>query len=110
MKSAAKLHEENVKLRAENKKLLRQLNFAYKTISTGLHRAHKLKQYLLDRDTDCRINAYRFKKEKSEAKNNIIAVTCCICGNETPKNTAHVHQGKWIGDNCCWDEQLRSSE
>lgn len=37
-------------------------------------------------------------------------VTCCCCTQEAPKATAHRHQGQWIGDECCWIEQLRSSE
>ena len=37
-------------------------------------------------------------------------VECCMCGRQVPEETAHLHQDKWIGDNCCWDERLRSSE
>jgi ribosomal protein S27E len=37
-------------------------------------------------------------------------VICSICGNRTPESTAHLHAGDWIGDTCCWDERLRSSE
>ena len=37
-------------------------------------------------------------------------VPCSICGNHCLKKTAHLHQGKWIGDECCWDERLRASE
>ena len=37
-------------------------------------------------------------------------VECCMCGRQVPEETAHLHQGKWIGDNCCWDERLRASE
>jgi formylmethanofuran dehydrogenase subunit E len=44
-------------------------------------------------------------KLKSGAK-----VVCSLCGEEVPEATAHIHQGKWIGDECCWDERLRSSE
>lgn len=36
--------------------------------------------------------------------------TCTMCGEKCDKKTAHMHQGKMIGDECCWDEQLRSSE
>ena len=37
-------------------------------------------------------------------------VTCSLCGEEAPAITAHLHQDKWIGDECCWTEQLRGSE
>lgn len=38
------------------------------------------------------------------------AVKCSLCNRDTSAKTAHVHQGEWIGDDCCWDERLRSSE
>jgi hypothetical protein len=37
-------------------------------------------------------------------------VRCTFCGKMVPKRTAHRHQGKWVGDDCCWDERLRSTE
>lgn len=37
-------------------------------------------------------------------------VTCCLCGEQRLASTAHRHQDTWIGDECCWDERLRSSE
>lgn len=37
-------------------------------------------------------------------------VTCSMCGAETNAKLAHIHQGQWIGDDCCWDERLRASE
>lgn len=37
-------------------------------------------------------------------------VTCCVCKHECFVNTAHLHQGEYIGDECCWDERLKSSE
>ena len=37
-------------------------------------------------------------------------VECSLCGKQTPADTAHLHQGKWIGDDCCWDDRLKSSE
>lgn len=48
----------------------------------------------------------RFRELVKEFKQ----VTCSICGESVPKATAHLHQGKWIGDECCWDERLRASE
>lgn len=37
-------------------------------------------------------------------------VACSLCGKVGPGNVAHLHQGKWVGDDCCWDEKLRSTE
>ena len=37
-------------------------------------------------------------------------VTCCACLNPCLARKAHRHQGNWIGDECCWDEKLRTSE
>lgn len=35
---------------------------------------------------------------------------CAHCGRFIPEITAHLHQGEWIGDVCCWTETLRGSE
>jgi hypothetical protein len=37
-------------------------------------------------------------------------VTCVLCGNDAAAEAAHLHQGQWIGDDCCWDERLKSTE
>jgi len=37
-------------------------------------------------------------------------VTCKFCHEQTPSDTAHLHDGGWVGDQCCWDERLRSTE
>lgn len=37
-------------------------------------------------------------------------VFCGICHNDCNAGKAHRHQGQFIGDECCWDEKLRSSE
>ena len=37
-------------------------------------------------------------------------VLCSLCSETCDPKTAHIHQGKYIGDACCWDERLRSSE
>lgn len=37
-------------------------------------------------------------------------VVCKFCRILVPRATAHRHQGKWVGDKCCWDERLRISE
>ena len=33
-------------------------------------------------------------------------VMCKFCDTETPARTAHLHQGSWVGDACCWDSRL----
>jgi len=37
-------------------------------------------------------------------------VVCSVCKQPCNKAAAHLHQGEWIGDECCWDERLRASE
>lgn len=37
-------------------------------------------------------------------------VECKFCGEQVPAATAHMHQGSYVGDDCCWDERLRSTE
>jgi hypothetical protein len=37
-------------------------------------------------------------------------VRCKFCSQLVPTATAHRHDGGWVGDACCWDERLRSSE
>jgi hypothetical protein len=36
--------------------------------------------------------------------------TCKFCGHHCRASTAHRHDGGWVGDECCWDERLRSTE
>ena len=37
-------------------------------------------------------------------------VECSICGAPCTAADAHLHQDKWIGDECCWDDRLHGSE
>ena len=37
-------------------------------------------------------------------------VVCDLCGDDCAARKAHRHQGRYIGDECCWDDRLRSSE
>ncbi len=37
-------------------------------------------------------------------------VRCTLCGELRTRETAHRHQNKWICDEQCWEERLRSSE
>jgi hypothetical protein len=36
-------------------------------------------------------------------------VECKFCGQMVPASTANWHAGSWVGDECCWDERLRST-
>ena len=36
-------------------------------------------------------------------------VQCKFCLNSVPVDTAHRHDGGWVGE-CCWDEKLRCTE
>jgi len=36
-------------------------------------------------------------------------VECSLCGKLCPASTAHLHQGKYIGEEC-WDDRLKASE
>ena len=53
--------------------------------------------------------AIRAALDKGEIGPTKTAV-CSLCGKPCDAGKAHLHQGKWIGDECCWDERLRSSE
>lgn len=37
-------------------------------------------------------------------------VLCRFCQRQCIARTAHYYQGGWVGDECCWDERLRSSQ
>jgi hypothetical protein len=41
---------------------------------------------------------------------DIELVECKFCHQPTPAHTAHRHEYGWVGDDCCWDERLRSSQ
>jgi hypothetical protein len=44
------------------------------------------------------------------SEGNDLFTTCSICKEQCLSRFAHLHQGEWIGDGCCWDERLHSSE
>lgn len=50
------------------------------------------------------------EEAEDEGEEDPSNVTCSLCGEETPATTAHRHQDGWVGDECCWDERLRSTE
>ena len=37
-------------------------------------------------------------------------VECKFCHKLTNANLAHAHDGGYVGDECCWDERLRTTE
>lgn len=39
-----------------------------------------------------------------------LQVKCKFCGKYVDANTAHLHCGEYIGDECCWDERLKTTE
>lgn len=43
-------------------------------------------------------------------KENRETVMCKFCFGQCKAETAHFHQGQWVGDECCWDERLRTTE
>lgn len=52
------------------------------------------------------------KEADDEADENELAekIMCSVCSELCLVKTAHLHQGEYIGDECCWDERLKSSE
>lgn len=39
-----------------------------------------------------------------------ITVECSSCHKPVPRRTAHLQREKYVGDECCWDERLRTTE
>ncbi len=37
-------------------------------------------------------------------------VQCRLCRKPCRAATAHIHGSDWVGDECCWDERLRTAE
>lgn len=37
-------------------------------------------------------------------------VECSLCLEQCNASTAHLHNGGWVGDECCWDDRLKASE
>jgi hypothetical protein len=48
--------------------------------------------------------------EQMDISNRDYPVTCKLCGKQTSGLTAHRHDGGYVGDDCCWDERLRTTE
>lgn len=47
--------------------------------------------------------------EKSTPQPNK-TIKCSLCGELCDFKLAHLHNGKYIGHECCWDERLKASE
>jgi len=52
----------------------------------------------------------KYCSEYCAEKASIFSVECSLCGGLCDAKTAHLHQDGYIGDECCWDERLKSSE
>lgn len=39
-----------------------------------------------------------------------VSMVCSMCKQPCLTYNAHLHQGEYIGDECCWDERLRTTE
>lgn len=51
-----------------------------------------------------------FQERKPDASDEAIKVPCKLCSKQVDFKTAHLHQGAYVGDECCWDERLRATE
>lgn len=48
--------------------------------------------------------------EFDDDEDELPTVACKFCEKRVPAATAHLHQGSWVGDECCWDERLKMTE
>jgi hypothetical protein len=76
-----------------------------------------------DSDMDCDFEPYLWCEKccsfyslvdlspiKNPREPAMLRVLCKFCHKDVPMATAHAHDGGWVGDECCWDERLRSTE
>lgn len=66
-----------------------------------------LAQRVLSLANDWDLDAFGFVDESETEDEEIL---CSLCSEYCSLLTAHIHQGKYIGDECCWDERLRITE
>lgn len=59
---------------------------------------------------DTNLGYWDWVEHQIESNDEDILITCALCGNSAVSKTAHLHQEQYIGDECCWDERLKSSE
>lgn len=107
------------RLRAIKKKVERDMRLAagIKTGRAGIHLTDKRERRVRHMGTKEWMEEVEGDEDFMEDDNgplsdipDEILVVCYLCGEAVPENTAHRHQGKWIGDECCWDERLRTTE
>ena len=83
---------------AEDERILRQLQMLAEHPPTN----HLL--YPVEEDDECP-NCHMGTVEQVKGMEDVY-----VCRGECAVKTAHRHQGKFIGDECCWEERLRASE
>lgn len=66
------------------------------------HDENTLGRYMNERPNAVTMMAPRYIKPET--------VVCKFCHEQVPADTAHPHQGAWVGDECCWDERLKATE
>lgn len=49
-------------------------------------------------------------RKKQPKGRRVRMIYCSLCGELCVAADAHLHQGKHIGDECCWDDRLHGSE
>lgn len=64
-------------------------------------------ELLLDPDPIYHPEQYLAKADSEVGK---LLVTCRLCNRWALAETAHLHQGEYIGDACCWVESMRLTE
>ena len=50
------------------------------------------------------------RDEQIDAPQDDDTVACKFCRQEVAVSTAHLHDGEYVGADCCWDERLRATE
>ena len=58
----------------------------------------------------CLGNYLRNRVRELEKKLTLVTINCKFCGREQPAVNAHLHDGEWVGGECCWDARLRATE
>jgi len=62
----------------------------------------------MHRDEESIATVFEVSDMEGTKKIDLDAV-CSSCGFPCASNTAHLHQGEYIGE-CCWDERLKITE
>ena len=86
--------------------MLWRLHASTGSMSKGITRNEKNKEEILDW-IDNLIEEHNYITITQQPEE---AVTCKLCHEEAVAKWAHAHDGSYVGDECCWDERLRSTE